>query len=129
VPCRFTIERQHESVAVVCSFDGGLEKRFEFAGDGTIGVTYRWDPSSGHPEDLFTSELSLFAPLEIRADPAAEEWSFPIETVAKSERGLDRTRQGYSITLRWPLTSGEARLQVARQVPEAQELQAAHSLY
>ena len=130
VPCRFTIERQHESVAVVCSFDGGLEKRVEFAGDGAIGVTYRWDPSSGHPDDLFTSELSLFAPLEIRADPAAEQWSFPIETVAKSERGLDRTRQGTSITLRWPLISGEARLQVARdQVPEAQELQAAHTHY
>jgi 4-alpha-glucanotransferase len=128
--CGFTIERQHESLVVVCSSDGGMEKRVEFSADGLVGVRYRWDPSSGHPDDLFTSELSLFAPLEIRADPEAEQWSFPIETVAKSERGLDRTVQGHSITFRWPLISGEARLQVTRdQVPEAQELQAAHTLY
>jgi 4-alpha-glucanotransferase len=132
VQCGFTIERQHDSIAVVCSFDGqpGLEKRLEFAADGTIGVSFQWDPSDGHPDDLFTSELSLFAPLEVRADPAAEQWSFPIETVAKSERGLDRTRQGDSVTLRWPLSSGAARLQVVPHgVLEAQELQAGHSLY
>jgi 4-alpha-glucanotransferase len=114
VQCGFTIERQHDSMAIVCSCHGqpGLEKRLEFAADGTIGVTFQWDPSSGDPDDLFTSELSLFAPLEIRSDPAAEEWSFPIETVAKSERGLDRTRQGQSVTLRWPVHLGEARLQL-----------------
>src|SRR5215210_5653078 len=80
--CGFTIERRHESLVVVCSMDGGLEKRLEFSADGAIGVRYRWDPSSGHPDDLFATELSLFAPLAIRADPEAEQWSFPIETVA-----------------------------------------------
>ena len=132
VQCGFIIERQHDSIAVVCSFPGqaGLRKRVDFSADGSIGVSFQWDPSGGHPEDLFTSELSLLAPLEIRSDPAAEQWSFPIETVAKSERGLDRTKQGDSITLRWPLSSGEARLQLApNRVSEAQELQAAHILY
>jgi hypothetical protein len=132
VQCGFTIERQHDSIAVVCSFHAqpGLEKRVEFTADGAISVSFKWDPSDGHPDDLFTTELSLFAPLEVRADPAAEQWSFPIETVAKSERGLDRTRQGDSITLRWPLSLGEARLQMAPgRVSEVQELQAAHTLF
>jgi hypothetical protein len=130
--CGFTIEQQHDSITVVCSFDAqpGLEKRIEFTADGAIGVSYRWDTSSGSSDELFTTELSLFAPLAIRADPPAEQWSFPIETVAKSERGLDRTRQGESITFRWPLSSGEARLQVAPdRVPEPQELQAAQIPY
>jgi hypothetical protein len=103
----------------VCSFHGqpGLEKRIEFAPDGSISVSFQWDPSSGHPDDLFTSELSLFAPLEIRSDPAAEQWSFPIETVAKSERGLDRTRQGQSVTLRWPVHLGRAAVFLETKVP------------
>jgi 4-alpha-glucanotransferase len=129
--CAYTIERHHDSIAIVCTFHGqpGLEKRIEFTGDGTIGVSFQWDPSDGHPDDLFTSELSLFALLDVRADPAAEQWSFPIETVAKSERGLDRTRQGDSITLRWPLVAGEARLQVTPyRMSEVQELQTAHIL-
>jgi 4-alpha-glucanotransferase len=119
VQCGFTIERQHGCIAVVCSFPGqpGLEKRVEFAADGSIGVSFQWDPSSGHPDDLFTSELSLFAPLEIRSDPAAELWSFPIETVAKSERGLDRTRQGQSVTLRWPVHLGRAAVFLEAKVP------------
>jgi alpha-amylase/4-alpha-glucanotransferase-like protein len=52
--------------------------------------------------------LSLFTPLELRPEPEAELWTFPIETVAKSERGFDRTRQGDSVTLRWPVRLGEA---------------------
>jgi hypothetical protein len=117
--CGFTIEREHDSIEVVCSFHGqpGLEKRIEFAPDGSISVSFQWDPSSGHPDDLFTSELSLFAPLEIRSDPAAEQWSFPIETVAKSERGLDRTRQGQSVTLRWPVHLGRAAVFLETKVP------------
>ena len=57
-------------------------------------------------------ELSLAAALEIRTEPAAEVWTFPIETVAKSERGLDQTKQGDSITLRWPVELGSATIEV-----------------
>jgi hypothetical protein len=46
--------------------------------------------------------------------PPADPWHFPIETVAKSERGLDRTRQGESLTLRWPVRLGEASLVLRR---------------
>jgi Domain of unknown function (DUF1926) len=47
------------------------------------------------------------------ATPAAEEWRFDIETVAKSERGFDRTRQGENVTLRWPVELGAAALELA----------------
>ncbi|HEX5963751.1 MAG TPA: alpha-amylase/4-alpha-glucanotransferase domain-containing protein [Gemmatimonadales bacterium] len=114
-PCSFTIDRQHDSATIVCSFgaEAPLEKRIEFAADGSLAVAYRWDPSIGQPEDFFAPELSLFAPLEVRSEPVAEVWSFPIETVAKSERGLDRTRQGDSMTLRWPVRRGHATVQMS----------------
>jgi alpha-amylase/4-alpha-glucanotransferase-like protein len=76
-------------------------------------VGYRWDPSAGQPDDLFATELSLFAPLDLRPAPAADVWTFPIETVAKSERGLDRTRQGDSVTLRWPVHLGKASIEIS----------------
>ncbi|MEA2724536.1 MAG: 4-alpha-glucanotransferase, partial [Gemmatimonadales bacterium] len=109
----FTIEHRPDSVEIVCSFfgqagDKTLEKKFAFETDGTLRVSYRWDGSIGPPEDLFAPELSIYAPLHLRPEPAAETWTFPIETVAKSERGLDRTRQGESVTFRWPVRIGTA---------------------
>ncbi len=118
-PCDFAIERHHDSITVVCSFrDAGrgepvLEKRIDFTADGSLTLNYRWDPTIGQPEDLFAPEISLFAPLDMRCEPEAEIWTFSIETVAKSERGLDRTRQGESLTLRWPLRIGEATVVVS----------------
>jgi alpha-amylase/alpha-mannosidase (GH57 family) len=113
-PCQFTIERSADAVEIRCSFAGpdgsheALSKRFRFEADGALTVSYRWNPAIGHPDDRFAPELSLFAPLELRTEPDAEIWTFAIETVAKSERGLDRTRQGESVTLRWPVHLGEA---------------------
>ena len=112
-PASFTIERQRDTAEIVCTFSGpggkrSLEKRYEFAAGGELKVSYRWDPGLGQPEDFFAPELSLFTPLELRPEPEAQIWSFPIETVAKSERGFDRTRQGDSVTLRWPVRLGEA---------------------
>ncbi len=75
-------------------------------------LSYSWNPGIAGPDDLFAPEFSLAAPLEIRPTPAPEEWRFSIETVAKSERGLDRTRQGESVTLRWPLRLGKAQVEI-----------------
>jgi alpha-amylase/4-alpha-glucanotransferase-like protein len=109
--CGFRIDRSADAIEIVCSGDA-LEKRLRFESDGVLSVSYRWDQSIGQPDDLFAPELSLFAPLELRTEPAAEIWTFPIETVAKSERGLDRTRQGDSVTLRWPIHLGQAGIEV-----------------
>jgi 4-alpha-glucanotransferase len=110
--CSFRIDRSAEAIEIVCSGDA-LEKRLRFESDGVLSVSYRWDQSVGQPDDFFAPELSLFAPLELRTEPAAEIWTFPIETVAKSERGLDRTRQGDSVTLRWPVHLGQAGIEVS----------------
>ena len=92
--------------------DWRLEKRFRFEADGDVDVAFRWSPAAGAPGDLFTTELSLFRPLELTASPDAEIWRHPVETVAKSERGLDRTWQGESVLVRWPVELGEARLRL-----------------
>jgi hypothetical protein len=102
----------------VCSFrnsngETSLEKRLGFSPDGRLRVSYHWDLAAGQSDDLFTTELSLFAPLDLRPEPAADVWTFPIETVAKSERGLDRTRQGDSVTLRWPVHLGKAFIEIS----------------
>ncbi len=89
-----------------------LGKRIRFEPDGSFSVRYEWAPDAGAPGDVFTTELSLFRPLEITAVPPADFWTHPVETTAKSERGLERTLQGQSLTLRWPVESGAAGLSV-----------------
>jgi 4-alpha-glucanotransferase len=116
--CAFRIERAHERIEIVCSFrsptgETRLEKRLGFLSDGRLHVGYRWDPVLAHPDDLFTTELSLFAALQLTTEPPAEVWRFPIDTVAKSERGLDRTRQGESVTFRWPVHLGQASIEIS----------------
>jgi len=120
--CVVGIERDPDSVAIVCRFGEDLEKRIEFAADGSVAVSYQWDPSMGQDGDVFAVELSLFAPLDIRSDPPAEVWTHPIETVAKSERGLDRTVQGQSVTLRWPVQLGRSGMQLGARREELLEV-------
>ena len=47
------------------------------------------------------------------SEPAAQLVVYPIETVAKSERGLDRTAQGECFTLLWNAELGQAAVQLA----------------
>jgi 4-alpha-glucanotransferase len=108
---RMSVEQSPQAVVIAWDSEG-LSKRLRFSPDGALTVDLRWDTSAGAKEDWFTTELSLFAPLEWRAEPAADIWTFAIETVAKSERGLDRTRQGESVTFRWPLHLGAAALEL-----------------
>ncbi|MGI9041089.1 MAG: alpha-amylase/4-alpha-glucanotransferase domain-containing protein [Gemmatimonadales bacterium] len=110
-PCSFTVERPAGAVEILFTAGEGRErmtKRLTFVREGRVQVSYTWDPTIADPEDLFAVELSLFAPVQLDCSPAANQWRFPIETVAKSERGLDRTRQGESVTLRWPVGLGRA---------------------
>jgi 4-alpha-glucanotransferase len=117
-PCGFRIESGADTVEIACTFpdphtgETQLTKRIRFSGGGSLSVSYAWSRTLGEAADLFATELSLFGDLEVRCHPQAERWSFPIETVAKSERGLDRTRQGESLTLRWKLEIGEASVEL-----------------
>lgn len=87
--------------------DGSLRKTIRFTAAGGISVDYAWAESGGN-RGVFAVELSLFRPLQLAATPDTEHWRFPVETVSKSERGLDRTVQGESVTLRWPASLGRA---------------------
>jgi hypothetical protein len=102
--CEFTVERRAGGVEVVCTVPEGrgrLEKRIRCEADGRLA-------EAAEPGDLFATEISLAGPVRLDCTPAPDEWRFPIETLAKSERGLDRTRQGESVTLRWPVELGSA---------------------
>ncbi len=120
--CAFTVERRKDAVEIVCSEAGGrnrLDKRIRCEADGRITVSWEWDPEAAEPGDLFASELSLAGPVGLDCAPPAEEWRFDIETVAKSERGFDRTRQGESVTLRWPVELGKAAVSLSPASPAA----------
>ena len=107
----YAVQRRRGALEIACATGDGAErlaKLFRFASDGEMTVRYAWDPARRAPTTCFTTELSLAGPLDVSATPEPEAWRYDIETVAKSERGLDRTRQGESLTLRWPARLGEA---------------------
>ena len=74
---------------------------------GEITISWEWNVATG-----FTTEISSTRPLNLEANPNAESATEPVETVAKSERGFDRTVQGEAVTLRWdaPLRTAELRI-------------------
>jgi 4-alpha-glucanotransferase len=111
LPFRYAAQRRRGGLEIACASDDTvrLAKLIRFGGDGELAVRYAWNPGAA-PDDVFTTELSLAGDLTVESTPDAEIWRYPIETVAKSERGLDRTRQGESVTLRWPARLGEASL-------------------
>jgi hypothetical protein len=116
-PFDYAVQRRRGALEIACATGEGRErlaKLIRFGSDGELTVRYAWDSGASGPDDLFSTEISLARPLEPETTPAAEAWRFAIETVAKSERGLDRTRQGESLTLRWPARLGEAAVALRR---------------
>lgn len=89
----------------------GLLKTLRFDAAGTITCEWQWNtPAEMHSVGgWFTTELSVSSSFDIEA-PGAERWEYPIETVAKSEKGFDRTIQGTALVFRWPLSIGRASL-------------------
>jgi len=110
-PVTAEVRTTGEAVEVTCRARG-LEKRLRFASGGGLTVTYRWDAAGLPAAAWFAPEVSLAHPLELMCAPEADLWSFPIATVSKSERGLDETVQGRSLTPRWPAALGEARVEI-----------------
>jgi hypothetical protein len=89
-----------------------LEKRYRFGATGDLEVSWSWDAGAFPPDSVFTTELSLAQHLEVAATPTAEVWTHAITTTAKSERGLEETVQGQSVTLRWPVGEGRAAIRL-----------------
>ena len=90
-----------------------LIKRVVFRANGELLVHLTWHPDAFPRAARFTTELSLARDVRIDAGLHATTWRHPIETVAKSERGLDRTVQGEAVVLSWPVTAGHATVRVA----------------
>jgi hypothetical protein len=107
----FRVIETPDAVEIVCTGDG-VEKRIRLAENGEIVVSWTWDPSGFEADARFASEISLFRPLDIVSNPAASVWTAPVETVSKSEKGLDRTVQGESVTFLWSVSQGGASLHV-----------------
>jgi alpha-amylase len=111
MPVGVEVVRRRGAVEIVCrALHGRAEmvKRYRFDPAGQLRVTYTWDPAMASPDDWFAPEVSSASPLELECEPLPDVWTYPIETVAKSERGFDHTRQGESVTLRWPVALGRA---------------------
>ncbi len=105
------VDRDGADVVVRLAALDGYGKSLRFSPEGTVRVEYRWNPARAD-DGVFVAELSLGHPAAVTAFPAAEPLSFPIETVAKSERGFDRTRQGECLIYHWPAALGAASLQL-----------------
>jgi len=101
----FAVEAADGEVLVRLQPEGGyrnLTKEIAVGADGRVRVRYRLALEGPITEGRFAPELSFGEPLEMRLDPEVPPWRFPIETVAKSERGLEKTLQGISFTPVWP---------------------------
>lgn len=97
--------RADEAAIAVAAEGPHLEKLLRFRPDGSITAEFAWN-GAAYPEDcVFTTELSLAFPMAVTA-AGAELWHYPVETVAKSERGLDRTVQGEAVVVRVPVRQG-----------------------
>ena len=111
VPMEVGVHVSGEVVEVTCRAHQ-LEKQLCFDAGGGLVVSYRWHAAAFPPHAFFAPELSLAHPLELRYTPDAEVWAFPVATIAKSERGFDETVQGESLTPRWAVALGEARIAI-----------------
>ncbi len=126
MPMTFTIERGVNMVTVVMhDVARTIEKRLSFSADGSLAVDWRWKAGLGSADAWFATEISTSRPLDIVAGAGARAWSYDIDTVAMSERGLDRTKQGTAEVRAWPADSCAARLscRLAASPPSAPALQ------
>ena len=114
--CRFEVSRVGNEIVATLTAPDGLEKSLRVSQDGSVAVAYRWDPAWA-PEGWFVTELSLGHPAVVEPEPAGTPIVYPIETVAKSERGFDRTRQGECQTFAWPARLGRASIRLTPTAP------------
>jgi hypothetical protein len=93
----------------------GLAATLRVNADGSLEYDLTWE-TLGLPIDaLFAIELSLAPRISvIAACPEARlSWHSPIESVAKSERGLERTVQGKAILFLVPVSAQHAAVTIA----------------
>ena len=92
-----------------------FRKTFVFTSAGLASVEFSWVPPDH--DAVFTTEVSHRGLLTFAGSPAADVWEYPVETLAKSERGFERATQGTAVVLRWPASLGAATVQVGAREP------------
>jgi alpha-amylase len=91
----------------------GFERKlFRFSLAGTVAAEYHWQAQAFPRDAWFTTELSLATPVLIEWIPQGPAWTYPVATVAKSERGLEETLQGQATVIRWPVGLGRGTVHV-----------------
>jgi alpha-amylase/alpha-mannosidase (GH57 family) len=104
---------ERAEIHLSCDSPGSLSKRLAFGADGSVAVSYEWDPTEYPRDALFAPEISASEDLDVVWDLApAEVWRFEIRTVSKTEAGSEETVQGISTTPRWPVALGQARFTI-----------------
>ncbi|MGH7524495.1 MAG: alpha-amylase/4-alpha-glucanotransferase domain-containing protein [Gemmatimonadales bacterium] len=103
--------RRADDAVVVEMRDPDLTKSVEW-NHGVVRCSWRWRPDAYPALAWFSSEFSSAVPLAIDA-PDAARWDYPIETVAKSEKGFDRVVQGTAVVFRWPIAAGTATVTIS----------------
>jgi len=89
-----------------------FEKRYHFISGGVLVAEFTWNSAALGGRGLFAPEVSYSGPMEITCTPATPVWAYDIATVAKSEKEIETTVQGRSVTPLWPVTVGEARIEI-----------------
>jgi alpha-amylase len=109
--CTTSHEARDDGMHVWC-VNGGFGVEWTFRESGSIRTHYWWDAARVPMGARFAVELSLAAPLRIDAPHALDIWRYDIETVGKSERGFERTKQGESVTPVFDAARGDAQFEL-----------------
>jgi Domain of unknown function (DUF1926) len=113
LPLSYAVSVSTERVVVTMrASDGSFEKTVSFSPEGHVRARFVWKPALFPSLSWFTTELSLDREHTVTGSSGAEVWSHPIETVSKSERGLDHTRQGVAYLVRWPVSQGSGEVEI-----------------
>jgi 4-alpha-glucanotransferase len=105
--CEAVTDGDHVRVALSpAGAPTAFRKVYVFGHAGLVAVEFSWRAPDG--DSWFSTEVSHQGPLGLRPTPAAEHWTYPVETLAKSERGFERAVQGQAAVLRWPASLGGA---------------------
>jgi alpha-amylase len=113
LPLSYVVNVSTERVVVTMrASDGSFVKTVSFSPEGHVRARFVWKPALFPSQAWFTTELSLDRDRAVPGSSGAECWSHPIETVSKSERGLDHTRQGMAYLVRWPVSQGSGEVEI-----------------
>jgi alpha-amylase len=116
-PMSYSARIEDGQVVVDLAGEGNLTKRLRFSPEGHIAVEYEWIPQPGADEARFSTEITSSVPLTIITEAGADEdrWEYPVETMARSEQGFEKTVQGQATLLRWPAFLGRAAVGLRQQ--------------